>query len=275
MKKLLLAALLILLFSGGSSYAQWCTPTTAIPYNANMPGITHVVFNTIDRTSADVENYPGNSYVLTGLSTDVSKGGTYDFEISYTIDASICPDMNIRVWIDFNHDGQLDDVGETVISEDHKSPGTYTGSITIPTTAMTGMTRMRVTAKMTSNGGHSLPTPCDDPADPLGYHGEFEDYDLNITDATGIDVPQEISGLQIAATPEQVDIKFHAQSNGSLSLDLMSIDGRVVSRNPGNHFITKGDHALNLPLSSALTSGIYFVVVNFNNAKLTRQIIIQ
>jgi len=266
--------LLIFLITGGNSYSQWCTPTTAIPYNSNMPGITHVVFNTIDRVSADVENFPANNYVLTGLSTDVVKGAMYDIDITYTVDASICPDMNIRVWIDFNQDGQLDDVGETVISEDHKSPGTYSGSFMIPTTAMTGMTRMRVSVKMTSNGGHTLPTPCDDPPDPFGYHGEFEDYDLNITDATGIDAPQDISGLQVSSTSESVFVKFHAQATGELSLDLMSIDGRLVSRNLENQLISRGDHSINLPLNNELKPGIYFVVLNFNSAKLTRQIII-
>lgn len=43
-----------------------------------MPGLTQFTCNTIDRTSTDIENYPNNSYVNTGLSATFEKGMTYD-----------------------------------------------------------------------------------------------------------------------------------------------------------------------------------------------------
>jgi len=101
MKKILL--LVLVNFSIISVYSQWCVPTTVLPYSIDMPGITHVVFNTIDRISSDLEDYPNNNYTNTGLSTSVVRGMTYSFSMTYTIDPSICPDMNLRVWIDYNH----------------------------------------------------------------------------------------------------------------------------------------------------------------------------
>ncbi|MEO8211080.1 MAG: hypothetical protein ABI840_11025, partial [bacterium] len=78
MKKSLL---LLLIITSHIAQAQWCVPTTALPYNSNMPGITHVALNTINRFSTDLENYPNNSYVLTGMSTELTPGQTYNFTI--------------------------------------------------------------------------------------------------------------------------------------------------------------------------------------------------
>ena len=94
--------------------------------------------------------------------------------------------MNLRVWIDYNGNGRFEPSTETALTADNKTAGTYTANITVPSDAKIGTTRLRVTAKMTSNGGHISPSPCDSPADALGYHGEIEDYTINITKSTGI-----------------------------------------------------------------------------------------
>lgn len=227
-----LPALLSAILFTGAARAQWCVPTTAIPYAATMPGITHVVINTIDRTSADIENYPNNSYVNTGLSTTLVLGATYPVQISFTLDAPIAPHMNVRIWIDLNHDGQLDDPGETLVSADHQAGPTFTAALTVPTTAMTGPTRMRVTAKMCSHGGHILPTPCDMPADPLGYHGELEDYDVTITNDVGIGAPT-ISRFTLGLAPVPTDagsmVEVGTALPGPAVLRVMDAAGREVA----------------------------------------------
>ncbi|MBC8046072.1 MAG: hypothetical protein H7Y00_04705, partial [Fimbriimonadaceae bacterium] len=220
-----------LIFSAFQLHAQWCIPETAIPYNANMPGITNVVLNTINRNSTDLENYPANSYVYTELSTTLVKGSEYEMSISFTIDASICPDMNIRVWIDYNMDGTFDDEGEIALSEDHLDPGTFTGSFIIPEDAIAGTTRLRATAKMTSNGGHTLPTPCDIPADPFGYHGEFEDYDVVIEETSLID-NENTSFIKAEIYPNpaanEFTICYTSQDNENLFVRIVSLTGEVL-----------------------------------------------
>src|SRR5260221_7603684 len=146
MKKAVLLILIVYAmfnFQTGTVYAQWCVPTSLIPYDANMPGITNVTVGTINRTSAADEHYPNNNYTLTGLSTNLTAGATYTISITHTVDASICPDMNLRVWIDYNHDLTLDGTGETAITVDHHAPGTFTGTFTVPASATIGVTRMR------------------------------------------------------------------------------------------------------------------------------------
>ncbi len=168
----------------GIAQISWCAPSV-VPYGPTTPGITEVKLNTIDRVSQDLESSNSN-YELTDQSTTLIRGQSYTISITHTIDASICPDMNLRVWIDLNLNGDLDDNGETLVSVDHHAAGTYTATFTIPTTSSLGETRMRVTAKMSNLGGHTLPTPCNVPPDPIGYHGEVEDYSVVIGANTGI-----------------------------------------------------------------------------------------
>jgi hypothetical protein len=268
MKKSLPALFLMSVLMTEFVNAQWCTPTTAIPYNANMPGITHVAINTIDRTSTDLENYPSNSYVNTGLSTQLIKGVTYDISLSYTIDASICPDMNLRVWIDFNQDGQLDDVGETVISANNQLPPTYIGSFTVPPTATPGNTRMRITAKMSPSGGHTLPTPCDVPADPLGYHGEIEDYDVEIIEPTNIADVSQGAFLSVKTSPEKINFSFSLDESKMTSLQLLDMQGRIVEEFLNQQELSAGDYTFDCAIK---TGGIYFaVLVAGENKKVTR-----
>src|SRR6476661_4005211 len=132
---------LILVFFSKPSNAQWCTPIVT-PYGPTTPGITNFTLNTINRTSAAIED-PYNGYVLTDLSTTLVRGHTYTISITHTIDQPFCPDMNLRVWIDYNVNYTLDDPGETVLTTDHHLAGTYTATFTVPLTAPLGSTRLR------------------------------------------------------------------------------------------------------------------------------------
>lgn len=211
--------------------AQWCVPSTATPYATTMPGVTQFTLNTINRTSTDIENYPNNSYVNSGLTTTLEKGETYAVTIGFTIDDVIFPGshMNLRVWVDLNHDGQLDDAGETLLSVNEQSGPTYTGAISVPMNALTGDTRLRVTAKMCGHTGHSLPTPCDLPADPLGYHGELEDYTVEIVDAVGIAEPKELELVAIATDGAGLVLFTDLSRGGAARLEVVDASGRPVA----------------------------------------------
>ncbi len=73
-----------------------------------------------------------------------------------------------RIWIDYNHDGDFADSGEQVFSKSGSS--TVSGSFTVPTSALSGNTRMRVSMRY---GGS--PPYCG-----TFTYGEVEDYTVNI-----------------------------------------------------------------------------------------------
>jgi hypothetical protein len=88
----------------------------------------------------------------------------------------------IGIWIDFDHNGSFTDAGEAVFIEQTTATGprTVNGTITIPITAMTGNTAMRVICAEGYSATSWTPiSPC------LSYgYGETEDYLINIIAAT-------------------------------------------------------------------------------------------
>ena len=76
------------------------------------------------------------------------------------------------VWIDYNRNGNFTDAGELVFSQSPTTSTSITGNFTVPSNALIGGTRMRVSMKVSG-----IPGPCE-----VGFpNGEVEDYTVNIT----------------------------------------------------------------------------------------------
>src|SRR5690606_39064161 len=166
-----------------AAHAQYCMLPGRTVYSNEQPGITNFKLRAIDRTSSNVEGLlSAPSLVVTTDSTVLERGKTYVVTITHSKDNIIFPNArnNIRVWLDYNQNTDFADADETVITADFITAGIYTDSFTVPANAKLGITRLRATAKMSSDAGHTIPTPCDEPKDPLDYHGEMEDYTVTI-----------------------------------------------------------------------------------------------
>ena len=279
MKRSLRSCFFLSLLTAGTASAQWCTPTGAAAYSVNMPGITNVTLNTINRTSAFIEN-SANNYTNTGLTTNLTKGQQYTISITHTRDAVIFPTVqnNIRVWIDYNVDGQLDDVGETVVSLDFQTFGTTTVNFTVPMSATTGNTRLRVTAKMSSQGGHTLPTPCNIPADPGGYHGELEDYTVNLITTFGLEEYNFISSLNVFPTPASynnvIELEYAIASNGETAIELYNLSGQLVASLFNGEEVS-GMHSHTFSFEGlSVTAGVYVIRLRAGSAVLTKRLIL-
>jgi trimeric autotransporter adhesin len=75
------------------------------------------------------------------------------------------------VWIDYNRNGNFTDAGELVFSQSPTTSISITGTFVVPSTALNGGTRMRVSMKVSG-----IPGPCD-----VGFpNGEVEDYTVFI-----------------------------------------------------------------------------------------------
>ncbi len=152
----------------GTTNLTYCSASTNT--TAHM-GINHVVFNTIDKTTPNVN--PGYSD-FTAISTNVAKGQTYTLTLTgwgYT--------QYFKVWFDWNLNGSFADANEEFTVGTSATPTSYVScSILIPATATTGNVRMRVRSNYT---GSSQPVACD-----IVQYGECEDYTLNVVVPTSV-----------------------------------------------------------------------------------------
>ncbi|SDX83653.1 GEVED domain-containing protein [Hymenobacter psychrophilus] len=187
-------------------------PPTTVSYcaskgsNVSYEWIDLVKLGSINRASgAD-----GGYYNGTALSTTIAAGSSQTINIS-TGFASSAYTENWRVYIDYNQDGDFSDAGETVVSGSSSSSGTLSATFTVPTSARTGSTRMRVTmsdnAATTSCGNFS--------------YGETEDYTVNISGG---------SGARLLATAEQAGYRVYPNpATDVLNIEIPStVDARAV-----------------------------------------------
>ncbi|MCB0520249.1 MAG: hypothetical protein H6577_28315 [Lewinellaceae bacterium] len=166
--------------------------------------ISNIEFNTINNPSSSTAGYED----FTSVSTTVDQGSTHTF--TGTITGGAFSDEMI-VWIDFNQDMDFEDPGEEVFNSPTGAGPTYSGDITIPATAMTGSTRMRVRLHSTISGENPNDTPCGD----SGY-GQVEDYTINITTSATPAVTLDFDGtddhvvLPANLTASLTDFTFEA-----------------------------------------------------------------
>lgn len=248
--------------------AQYCMLPGRTSYSTTQPGIKVFKLNTISRTSVQVENPLSQpSLVVTTDTTTLQRGQTYTVNILHTRDSIIASFAtarnNIRMWIDYNNDKDFDDAGETVITADLQTAGWYTNTFTVPPTTPLGTVRLRVTAKMSADAGHSVPTSCDIPKDPIDYHGEMEDYHLKIVPATSIGIT-EVNNLQTSIYPNPtsgiVSVIIDSKNNAQLGIHLYDITGKLVKTLLQEPMQSNYKYDFNLN-NYSLQSGVYFIKI--------------
>jgi hypothetical protein len=153
-----------------------CTGTVTLPTYCTMVGtttyqtsVTYVGLNTIAQTSAKPAGYSD----YTSVSTSLTLGSNYSLAARINTDGNYS--CSVRAWIDWNGDGDFADTGEAIDmgSATNVTNGAVSLSpktITVPTTATVGQTRMRVAVQY-----NQYPTLC-----ATGFDGEIEDYTLYI-----------------------------------------------------------------------------------------------
>ncbi len=133
--------------------------------NTNDERISRVVYGSINNSSTGTTGYED----FTSVSTNVARGSSQTITITPLWTGTVYSE-GYAVWIDFNQDGDFADAGEQVISIAATKSTPVSGTITIPSSASLGATRMRVSMKY--NG---IPTSCE-----AFSYGQVEDYTVNI-----------------------------------------------------------------------------------------------
>lgn len=272
MKKLYkFGIILFLSLSLPETQAQVCTFAGA---ECCGEGITNFQLNgtpAINRTSTVNEN---SGFTNTGDTTTLVMGQSYNVSVTFpleTVGIVDCNTYNFKIFIDYNSDDELTDSGEEVVFLADKQTGTHTASFIVPTTATVGNTYMRVMMKMSATSlsggfcGHSPITACNNPADPVGFHGEVENYTVNIqAPATGMESVSNFSLFSIFPNPfsEQTEITFYNPSSIPCTFVLYDILGNTIKSFPisGNKAILQRGN---------ISAGIYFYELKEKEGKKT------
>ena len=278
--KLLLA--LMFITSMHETHAQVCTFPGA---ECCGEGITNFQLNgtpAINRTSTVNEN---GGFTNTGLTTTVVSGQTYNFSVTFPLENNIvnCNTYNFKIYIDYNQNNLLTDAGEEAVSLANVETGTQTGSFTIPTTALIGNAYMRVMMKMAfaslSGGscGHSAVTPCNIPADPIGFHGEVENYTLNITSTVGMVNHAEAPLFSVYPNPASANllVYFYLPEPSDVSVNIYNILGEKIhvvpsaAKGKGNNSFT-----INFAETNISGAGVYFLEMQAGNKRTVQRFIV-
>ena len=282
MKKIT-SKLFILLFVivGFNVFAQ--TPCTFAGAECCGEGITNFQLTggtaSINRSSSVNEN---GGFTTTGVTTTVEKGQTYNYSITFPLEgpAVSCNTYNAKIYIDFNHNGILTDTGEEVVSLSNKANGTHTGIFMIPSSAMTGNAYMRVMMKMAATSlsggfcGHSAITACNNPPDLIAFHGEVENYTLNITGTSGINELDE-NLLLLNAFPNPFSgstvISYTLNDKMPVVLEVYNILGERTDVLV-NETQTMGEYKFNFQ-SKTSANGVYFIKFSAGNKVYTQKLV--
>ena len=244
--------------------------TTSITYcnssgDTSARGITNVTFTgETSINNSDATNTNSGYEDFTNISADVKLNSSYNISVGVNSGGNVR--MQIIVWIDFNGNGNFYDSGEAFdLGQLRNVNGTAVNiSVPIPANAVTGVTRMRISAKQ-SNG--TDPTSCE-----TGFSGEVEDYSLNIIDGTLAVINEELNQFTMYPNPS-TDSELNVilpNSVKDFDISIFSVLGKQVYAERINTMDTV--HTINI---GRLNSGVYFVTIQTELGKATKKLIIQ
>jgi chitodextrinase len=212
--------------------------------------INRVQLGSINNLSGNNGGY-GN---FTALSTNLVRGTSNTITITPGWTSAVYSEA-YRVWIDYNRDGDFLDAGEQVFNRNRTTATPISGSFTIPTTALLGSTRMRVSMKYNAS-----PTSCE-----TFSFGEVEDYTVNITSTARMDETNNTS-LSFNLYPNPVKGDF-------LNISNLEMTSTYRIFNMMGQELGKGKIENNTVFVGSLKAGAYLIEVNDATSKNTKRFI--
>lgn len=252
--------------AGSSSYTatgsaktleQITTYCTSKGSNVTYEWIDLVQLNEINRTSTADAGYKD----MTSLVANVGLGTSQTIYFSAGFKSSSYKEYWI-VWIDWNHNGAFEDT-EKVATGNSTSSTTLSGTFTVPTTALLGTTRMRVTMKY-----NAAPTACE-----TFSYGEVEDYTVNVTANSSKQITdnnpiaQQIgdeggSSIEVFPNPAKSTIGLNVRSvNGAVMVRIYDMRGAIVKE-----VLYENNTEINI---SKLPAGTYIIRADEEKEPLT------
>lgn len=246
--------------SAQSNTANVTTSSSSVAYctsqgnNTSDEKIGRVAIGSINNPSTGTAGYEN----FTALSTNVTRSSAYTITITPAW-TSTKYNEGYAVFVDYNHDGDFSDSGETVWTKSASKTTPVSGSFTIPSTAALGSTRMRVSMKY--NG---IPTACE-----AFSYGQVEDYTLVIGSSAKqaeflsfTVYPNPVKGNVLNISGEGFDLQLNAKA----TYRIFSLSGQEIAS--GQTL----DGSVNLPDISA---GTYLIEVSSDGKTAVKRFIKQ
>lgn len=214
--------------------------------------INWVTFGTISNNSGvDASGYSD----FTAKSAKITKGVKTSISINAWVSPSASGSNRYYVWIDYNGDKDFDDPDELVV-KGSTSAAYLNNFITIPGTAITGKTRMRVILKE-----GTAPTPCETFA-----IGEVEDYTIEILDSNlGIDeYAKKSEGYILSPNPAHEKLYIDNAANADTAFKIISSNGQIIKE---GKIDSKGIDI------HKLSNGIYIIELNDGEKSIAKKFI--
>ncbi|MCR9182322.1 MAG: GEVED domain-containing protein [Flavobacteriaceae bacterium] len=220
--------------------------------NSSDEWIQRVQLGSINNNSGNNGGYAD----FTSISTTLVKGTSNTITITPGWSGRTYREA-YRVWIDYNQNGSFDDPGELVYNRSRTTATSVSGSFTVPTSALDGPTRMRVSMKYNAS-----PTSCE-----IFAWGEVEDYTVVVSsngsqnyghmNFTGVESDFIIYPNPVKGSVLNLQLK---EAVGT-ELKVLNVLGQIVA-------IQAFDTTLNV---SQLNSGVYFVEVKTEDGQTFRK----
>lgn len=194
------------------------------PSNATSPSyedMTNVTLHTLNNTSAAVGSQYTN-FTATVAPPLLSPGMNYPISISTGFPPGYSYQYGcwVKAFIDLNRDGTLDGTTEMIFSSATTSSNTVTGTVSIPPTALSGNTLLRVVFVETTSATS---------VNPCGTYswGETEDYMVTITPQANCDAGViailEPEAMSTAGASLPVYAKFMNFGSDTIQANTLSI----------------------------------------------------
>lgn len=238
-----------------------CYCTNTIPFICSDGDlITNVTIGTINNNSGcDTNGY--SNYTATVAPADLQAGSTVPVSVTVGPSGDGWLYESVGVWIDYNRNGVFEESELTAIGVGLNEP--ILGNIAIPSTALQGLTRMRVVVKAAIN-----PLTGADACGPVNAnesYGEMEDYMVNITPPMAVNTVNAMSAVQLYPNPATTEVFVELGSLKKGSLEIFTADGRLVS----THQLSAEVNKLNV---SRLAPGTYVVKITSPEGTVTRKL---
>lgn len=233
--------------------------------NITYEWIQRFVLGSINNNSGANNGY-GN---FTSQQTNLQKGSNHAFTITPGFNGSAYSE-GYSIWIDYNQDGDFNDSGEQVFQQAPTTNTSVTGTINIPSSALTGTTRLRVIMRY-----NAAPSACGNYSD-----GETEDYTVNITSGSAKkENATAIKPIASVVSEENKMIVYPNPSNGPFKIDYSlgndKLNNRVEIRDIKGRLVWSSvikDKQGSIVINSNLTSGVYIIhLLGANKTLLSSQ----